>query len=299
MDVRDIRYFLKIADLCHLSRAAEELGVTQPALSKCISRLEEDFGVALLERSGRGVALTEAGILLRDRFQLLDQDLADVRKEVSQLRSGLSGLVRLGCSASIASYVLPPICRRLREVTPQLQLHVRVAMDDALRDDLRAGLIDMTISPERATPADDALVSHVLLDDSVVVMGRKDHPLAGRPVTLEELSRQEWILPMPTVSTRRWLDQVFQNAGLPVPFAAVSAAPLVSAPPIMGQTDLLSFMSRRNLLGGELVEIAHPQTTMPRRFEVSHRARGFLSPSLRYFITLLERELEQAGARSR
>lgn len=291
MDIRDIRYFLKIAEHCHLSRAADDLGVTQPALTKCVGRLEDDFGVKLLHRAGRGVALTEAGVLLRDRFMLLDQDLADVRKEVSELRSGLAGMVRIGCSASIANYVLPNICRRVREVAPALQLTVRVAMDDALRDDLRAGVIDVTISPARATVSDDAWVSRVLLSDTVVVVARKGHPLAGQKVTLATLSQQEWALPMPTVSTRQWLDEVFRKEGLPTPFAAITATPLVSAPPIMAQTDLLSFMSRRNLIGGDLVEVSNPLTTLEREFELSHRARGIPSPSLRFFIALLEHEI--------
>ncbi|SMO85324.1 LysR family transcriptional regulator [Paracoccus laeviglucosivorans] len=296
MDIRDIRYFLKIAELCHLSRAADDLGVTQPALTKCVARLEDDFGVKLLNRSGRGIALTEAGQVLRDRFLLLDQDLSDIRKEVSELRSGLTGMVRIGCSASIANYVLPKICKRVRETAPALQLTVRVAMDDALRDDLRAGVIDMTISPERATPADEALVSRVLLSDAVVVVAHRGHPLVGQNVTLQDLAEQAWVLPMPTVSTRRWLDEVFRKAGLPPPFAAVTAAPLVSAPPIMAQTDMLSFMSRRNLISGELVEIPNQQTTLQRNFEVSHRARGFLAPSLRFFIALLERELANVAS---
>lgn len=291
MDLRDLRYFLKIAEHCHLSRAAEDLGVTQPALTKCISRLEDDYGVTLLNRAGRGVALTEAGELLRDRFLMLVQDLADVRKEVSDLRSGLAGLVRIGCSASIASYVLPKICRKVRDTAPSLQLLVRVAMDDALRDDLRAGTIDMTISPQRATPADEALISRALIADTVVVVARKGHPLAEKEATLAEMSEQAWVLPMPTVSTRKWLDDVFQRSGFPVPFAAVTAAPLVSAPPIMAHTDMLSFMSRRNLESGDLVEIRNVATTLERYFEVSHRARGFLSPSLRFFIALIEREL--------
>lgn len=291
MDIRDIRYFLKIAECSHLGRAAEGLGVTQPALSKCVARLEEGYGVRLFQRVGRGLVLTEAGQLLRDRFRLLDQDLFDIRREVSNLRSGISGVARMGCSASISSSFLPRICRRLREMAPDLHLEVRVAMDDTLRDALRAGTIDLTISPERSPENDEAIVSERLLSDTVVVVGRRGHPLSCRDATLEDLARSEWILPMPTVSTRAWIDRVFIAAGHGPLTAVVNAAPLVAAPYIMAETDLLSFMSRRTLRSSDiLVEIAHHQTTLERHFNISHRARGFLSPAVRFLIALLNDE---------
>jgi DNA-binding transcriptional LysR family regulator len=88
MDIPDIRYFLKVAEHCHLGRAAEELHVSQPALSKCISRLEASYGVQLFDRAGRGITLTEAGMRLRDRYLLLAQDLKDIQRDVSTYRSG-------------------------------------------------------------------------------------------------------------------------------------------------------------------------------------------------------------------
>lgn len=289
MDIRDIRYFLKVADYCHLGRAADELHISQPALSKCISRLEQSYGVQLFNRVGRGITLTESGQLLRERYQLLQQDLQEIQREVSSYRSGIAGVVRVGCSASIASFVLPEICRTMQERAPDLRLEIRVGMDDVLQEALRAGVIDIAISPHRTGQTDDAIVSARLLSDTVVVVARNGHPLAGRKASLEAMTGYGWVLPMPSVSTRQWLDAVFLKAGLARPETIITAAPLVAAPAIMMKTDLLSFMSRRNLETGEITEIENPSTTLHRFFDISHRARSFMSPAVRYFITLLER----------
>ena len=292
MDIRDIRYFLKVAEYCHLGRAAEELHISQPALSKCISRLEQSYGVQLFDRVGRGIALTESGELLRERYQLLQQDLQEIQREVSSYRSGIAGIVRVGCAASIASFVLPDVCRSMQEKAPDLRLQIHVGMDDVLQDALRAGAIDITISPHRISQPDDAIISKRLLSDTVVVVARNGHPLVGRTASLQEMSEYGWVLPMPSVSTRQWLDTVFLNAGLAKPETIITASPLVAAPAIMVKTDLLSFMSRRNFQAGEIGEIENVATTLHRFFDISHRARSFMSPAVRYFIALLEREVQ-------
>ncbi|MBO0144711.1 LysR family transcriptional regulator [Agrobacterium sp. Ap1] len=291
MDIRDIRYFLKVSEHGHLGKAAEELHISQPALSKCIQRLEAIYDVHLFERAGRGIALTEAGHLLRERYQLLEQDLLDIRREVSSYSSGIAGTVRIGCSGSIASFFLPSVCRAMQERAPDLKVLIRVGMDDALEDALRAGAIDVIIVPDRKEISDGLIVSAPLLSDTVVVVAREGHPLAGRTSTLSELLQFGWVLPTPTVSIRQWLEKVFADKGLPAPQPTVTAAPLVPAPYILAETDLLSFMSRRNLTARRpLVELVNEQTTMHRQFVISHRARSFVSPAVRYFVTLLQQE---------
>jgi DNA-binding transcriptional LysR family regulator len=179
----------------------------------------------------------------------------------------------------------------MQETAPDLRLQIKVAMDDVLQDELRIGSIDITLSPERSGPADDAIISKRFLSDTVVVVARVGHPLVGAAVKLEDMLDYGWVLPTPAVSTRQWLERVFSNAGLPTPDTVVSSTPLIAAPHILAATNLLSFASRRNLQpGSKIVEIPLPETTLRRSFEVGHRARSFLSPAVRYFITLLEHE---------
>lgn len=292
MDLRDLRYFLKVAEFGHLGRAAEALNLSQPALSKCIQRLEDAYGVALFDRAGRGIVLTEAGKLLQERYQLLAHDLEDIRIQVSSFRKGIAGTVRVGCSASIAQFFLPGVCRTLREKAPDLRLLIRTAMDDALEDALKAGSIDIIIRPGRPAEADDWIVSTPLLSDTVVVVAGKGHPLVDQEPSLEAMSKFSWVLPTPAVSTRQWLEHVFLAAGLPAPDAAVTATPLVAAPFILEETDLLSFMSRRNLAASTgIVELENTATTLHRQFDIVHRSRSFLSPAVRYFLNVVHQEV--------
>jgi DNA-binding transcriptional LysR family regulator len=284
MDTRDIRYFLKIAELSHLGKAADMLHISQPALSKAVSRLEQTYGVRLFDRVGRGIVLTEAGQLLRERFRMLDEDLNDIGREVSSYGKGVAGTVRLGCSASIASFFLPAVCSLMQSRISEVNLHVSVAMDDMLRNSLRAGELDVIISPENAGADSQALTSRPLLRDTVVVVARERHPL-GKRASLADMAASKWILPARTVSTRQWLERVFNDAGFGEPNVVVTATPLVSAPYIMAETDFLSFMSQRNLIPGRgLLEISNSQTTLRRNFDISHSARSYLSPAVRYFI---------------
>lgn len=303
IDFRDLRYFLKIAELGHIGRAAEELHVTQPALSKCVIRLEDSYGVKLFDRAGRGIVLTEAGHRLSERLRALEHDLQDIRREVSELGRGVAGIVRIGCAGSIASFVIPKICRILRERAPQIRLQIDVALDVVLQDALRNGALDVTVSPARLTAANDGIVTTPLFSDTVVVVGRSGHPLSRRTATLKEMSKYGWVLPLPSVSTRRWLEKVFLQSDLPPPEAVVTTKLLLSAPKILVETDLLTFVSRLNIGSGRgnrgIVEIPNVHTTMERTMDIGHRAKAYLSPATRYFIDVLQKHGPDVSASGR
>ncbi|RAI43743.1 hypothetical protein CH341_12795 [Rhodoplanes roseus] len=303
VDFRDLRYFLKIADLGHIGRAAEALHVTQPALSKCITRLEDGYRVRLFERAGRGIVLTEAGQRLAERLRVVEHDLQDIRREVSELGRGVAGLVRVGCAGSIASFVIPKICRILREQAPQIHLLIDVALDVVLQDALRNGALDVTVSPARLTTANDGIATTPLFADTVVVVGRSGHPLSRKTATLKEMSKYGWVLPLPSVSTRRWLEKVFLQSDLPPPEAVVTTRLLLSAPKILVETDLLAFVSRLNIGSGRdnrgIVEIPNVQTTMERTMDIGCRANAYLSPATRYFIDVLQKHGPDVSASDR
>ena len=112
MDLRDLRYFETIADLQHVGRAAVALHRTQPALTSSIRRLEEDCGVPLFERAGRGIRLTAAGRVLLKWAQRVRFDMEDARREIAAMGSGLSGHVRVGIVPTAAQFLLPASCCR-------------------------------------------------------------------------------------------------------------------------------------------------------------------------------------------
>lgn len=107
LHLRDLRFFEIVADLGHLGRAAEQLGRTQPALSKCIQRLELTVGGALFERAGRGIRLTPLGDVLLARARMLRNASQEALREVRDFNEGHAGHVRIGSGPVAADHLLP------------------------------------------------------------------------------------------------------------------------------------------------------------------------------------------------
>src|SRR6185437_8541527 len=113
MDLRDLAYFEVIADLGHMGRAGDKLGRTQPALTKCIQRLEEIVGADLFERTGRGIKLTPVGEILLSRARRMRETMEESLREVTDFAAGAAGHVSIGCGATMGEYLLPQICRAI------------------------------------------------------------------------------------------------------------------------------------------------------------------------------------------
>lgn len=298
LQVRDLMYFAKVAELGHLGRASQALHITQPALSKCIDRLEENYGAALFERSGRGIRLTDAGRLLQERARLVERTLDETQREIASLGAGLAGLVKIGAAATIAEFIMPTVCRVLQEEAPAVVVELQIGMNDVLQDALRKRLLDVVIGPLGSH--DETLVQIPIIADHVVVAASATHPLAGKRATLEAMSRYGWVLPAQSVATRQWLEHAFASRGLPLPRAAIMTNSIAALPRLIAETGLLSFISRRNLEAGRftpaLVELPTPETTMTRQFGVVHRNDGYLSPAARRIIDIVREQNETTEA---
>lgn len=290
METRDLRYFTMVAELEHLGRAAEALDVTQPALSKCIDRLEKICQGQLLERVGRGVRLTEAGRLLSERARLMNQMLASTRQDIESLASGGAGHIRVGAAATVAEFLLPGICCVLLADAPGVTIDIQIGMNDVLRAMLRDDQLDIVVGPLLADERE--FVGRPIARDQVVVAASPAHPFAGTTPSLEALARSAWVLPARTVATRQWLERQFDAHGLAAPNVQIEASSIAALPRLIAETHLLSFLSRRNLTegrpGAPLIEIANPLTTMDRHFGVLFRAKRYLTPATRRFIAIAE-----------
>lgn len=281
MNERDFRYLVAIGQTGNLGLAAEQVHVTQPALTKCIDRLEAELGVTLFERRGRLIVPTEAGALLIRRVKGLLHDISGLQRELREHARGTSGHVRLGAAATATEALLPQVIRRVQRDMPGITIELMVAMSDVLRDALREDRLDLLVSP---ATEDDEFVCEPILEDHVVVVAARDHPLARGPRRLGDLVRYPWVLPPDTVALRRWLDRAFEAAGLPPPAAKVEVNSLTLMPTLLRGTELLSFTSRQRIGQGtppELVELAFPETTYRRAFALLRRSRGYFSPACR------------------
>lgn len=300
LQVRDLLYFAKVAELGHIGRASQALHITQPALSKCIDRLEETYGADLFERSGRGIRLTDAGQLLYERSLLVERMLDETQRQISSLGKGLAGLVRVGAAATVAEFIMPTACRVLQQEAPDVVIDLQIGMNDVLHESLRSRQLDVVVGPlgNPSGGRDEELVEIPISEDHVVVAVSANHPLAGKQVSLEALCDYGWVLPARSVATRQWLERVFASRGLPAPRAAVMTSSIIAVPRLIAETGLLSFISRRNLDEGRfapgLVEVFNPDITMARNFGVVHRTDAYLSPATQRFIQIIQAQTQSA-----
>ncbi len=181
--LKQLRYFVALAESLHFGRAAERCQVTQPAMSMQVRELETMLGVILVERTAGGVLLTPAGadVARRAREILLAvQDLIDLARHRDRL---LTGPLRLGVIPTIGPYLLPQVLPRLHASYPELQLSLRESQTEHLLDALLAGELDLLIL---ALPVGrDDVATRPLFEDAFTLAVALDHPLAGR-ATIEQ-----------------------------------------------------------------------------------------------------------------
>jgi DNA-binding transcriptional LysR family regulator len=290
VDFRDLAYFEVIADLGHMGRAAERLGRTQPALTKCVQRLETEVRAELFTRTARGLSLTRVGEVLLSRARRMRVEMEESLREVSEFAAGSSGLVRIGAGATMAEYLLPQVSRALVADAPDMRMELQIAMSGVLRRALRAGDLDLVLGPIIETDAEEFACETFGIDE-VVVIAAREHPLCGRPVAMSELAAWRWVLPAPSVAMRQWLDRVFEAAGLAGPDVQIETNSITTLPRLIAKTDLLSFTSTRNLgpdrLGVRLERLDIEATTMRRPIGVVMRRDHYLSPAATRVLRLL------------
>jgi DNA-binding transcriptional LysR family regulator len=214
MDTAALAAFLEVARAESFSQAAESLHLTQPAISKRISGLEEQLGVALFDRVGRRIALTEAGRVLLPRARQLLLELEDMKRAVGNLTGPVTGVLRVGTSHHIGLHRLPPVLRAFSTGFRDVRLDLRFidseeAYDAVLSGDLELGIVTLPPVP------DDRLVAREVWDDPLAFVAGTGHPLARQEtVTLADLTRHAAILPSSSTFTRQIASRLFQESGL-------------------------------------------------------------------------------------
>lgn len=193
MELRQLRYFVAVADAAHFTRAAAELHVAQPALSQQIRALERELGVDLFERTTRSVRLTAAGASLLPHARRAMAAVEDGRQELVEQSAQPSGPVRLGVTPTVGAHLLPPRLAAFAASYPQVELRLREGGALALEEELDGGALDLAVI---ALPArHDGLASAVLVEEELLLGVAPGHRLAGRAkVPLQDVATEPFVL---------------------------------------------------------------------------------------------------------
>lgn len=145
MDLKQLEYFVRVAELGSFTRAAQALGIAQPALSRQVRLLEVELRQNLLDRNGRGATPTEAGQLLLEHGRGILHQVERAREELGRVRSGLSGRVALGMPPSVARVLTVPLTRAFRQRLPEAQLSISEGLSTAMQENLLNGRLDIAV----------------------------------------------------------------------------------------------------------------------------------------------------------
>lgn len=278
----DLDYLLAVAQHGQVQRAADALGVSQPAVTKGIQRLERELGFALFERGPRGMALTAPGRRFHEGSAGIRQTLDRAAKDAADLHLGAQGVLRVGVSPLYARSLFVPACLQLHRQRPAARLQVTVHLQDVLLAALRSGDIDLSLHA-LPDPLPPDLRAHALMADDLCLVVRQGHPLLERArLALQDLVQAQWMLPGPDVPARRRIEQLFAQAGLPPPRVAVevssTAAPLQD---LLLHSDLIAIQSQAQLdsrLGRQVAVLPVPGTRLQRQIGVLQLRERTLPP---------------------
>jgi len=209
MQLRQLRYFLGVAEAGSLLAASRQLYVAQPALGQQISALEEELGARLFERSRTGMRLTDAGSLFIEYARVILADVERAKRTMRDFSQVPCGKVSLGLPTTVALIAALPLLQACREQLPQVQLNLIEAYSGFLREWLKAGRVDVAVLMGDGADADLELTP-MLVDRLMFVTGKTTRRMPRR-LSMDALADWPLILPGPEHGLRRIIEKASQG----------------------------------------------------------------------------------------
>jgi len=296
-----IELFCKTAELQSFTAAAAETGVTQAAVSRSVSRLEERLGVQLFVRSTRSVRLTDRGRNYYEQCRQALGQLVEAERELTGEQQVAAGLVRISLPTSYGHFRVLPILAKFRQKYPQVRLEIQLTNQNA---DLIADGIDLAVRARN--PPDSGLIARKIEDGELVVVAAPAYlRRKGTPKSLEDLARHECIQfvrpqtgqPMP------WLFRVEgEDRPLTTPGSVCITDDVLglatAARGGMGLVQTYRFIVEQDLAKGSLVEVLRAYGGASRPFTLLYAANRHMPHRVRVLVEFLIDNLRKVGARA-
>jgi LysR family transcriptional regulator, cyn operon transcriptional activator len=213
MEIRQLRYFLDIAETEHLTQSAQNLFVTQSTLSHGLRQLEQELDVALFDRLGRGLKLSQAGAEFRIYARRALQEIEAGRMALADLGGLQSGQLKVGAFPTFLNTVVPATVAAFSRAYPKVKVEVQDLRAGPIEQQLLEGELDLGIAFHPAQHAE--IEAEVLFDERMLLVVGPQHPLAGRVVVeLAELAGVPLALLPRSFATRRLIDEHLRQAGV-------------------------------------------------------------------------------------
>ena len=271
---------------CNSTKAAEQLHMTQPAISLAIKELEQYYGVRLFDRIGRRLKITDSGKLflqyaihITDLFEDMETGLRDWDSK---------GILRVGASITIGSQFLPGYIKAYSEICPGIDVRVIVEQSDSLEHKILTNALDFALI--EGIPRDPRIIAEAYMQDQLCVLCSPDKGWKqGQTISRDEFKKQRFLLREKGSGTRDVFDHVIAHAGIHIipAWEAMSTSALINAAITgLGIAVLPRRMIQTALDSGQIITVNVEGLDFRRSFYIIHHKDKFLMPSARKFISL-------------
>ena len=215
MDLKQLEYFVRVAELGSFTKAAIALDIAQPALSRQVRLLEVELRQNLLTRNGRGALPTEAGKLLLAHGRGILHQVERAREELGRVRGALAGRVAVGLPSSLARVLTVPLTRAFRAEMPDATLSISEGLSVAMQESLVNGRLDIAVL-YNTQPGSEVDISPLLEEDLLLVQARPPGLLGDPepgPVTLKDVAQLPLVIPSRPNAIRMHVESEMANLG--------------------------------------------------------------------------------------
>jgi LysR family transcriptional regulator, regulator for genes of the gallate degradation pathway len=238
-----LRAFLLLAAKGSYAAASHATGLSQPSLHRAIADLSVALNRTLVERRGRGLALTVHGRRTARAFRLAQAELQAGFSEVETHKGRETGHISIGAMPLSRARLLPKAVSAFHRLHPEVSIRIAEGSHAELIEPLRDGELDMLIGALRDPPPGDDVVQNALFDDRPVVLARADHPLAAVHPDVATLSKYPWIVAAPGTPLRAQWQRMFCEAGLTPPPVPIECGSVITIRQILMESDFLTLLS--------------------------------------------------------
>ena len=301
MEIKQMQYFLCLAEEKNVTRAARRLNIVQPALSMQIARLEAELGQKLFDRSVHGMTLTSAGETLLRLTAPIVRDAEHARQEMAQLGGRISGRVSVGLITSVAQSTMASSSATVASRYPEITLSACEGYTETLVDWVNSGQLDFALInvPRRRTP----LAAHRVMDEEMVFACRRNGPIKPpAKLRFDHIADFDLVLPSKRHGLRLILDEHAAAVGIDLrPRLELDTLPALCD--VIATTNFATVLPtialRQSLAGGTIRAHRFDEQRIVRSIAWVHHPRRAVSVAARAVLEIISHDLAEAAASAR
>lgn len=244
MRLQQLQLLLTLARTGSMRASAVAMNVTQPALTKALKQLEEEFGATLVVRSPKGVKLAPAGEMLAARAATVLREIERAKEEMRALTDHTQITLTVGVSPAAALILAANTISAFQARWPYARIHLVDALYPKALHQLRSGELDLALGPLPATGMGRDLHAHALIDSPSVIVAKKGHPLA-QATSLDDLQGAHWLVSGPRMGPGDPIHLGFESRGLPAPRITLECESLSTLLAVLPSMDTLTILPQR------------------------------------------------------